>query len=257
MSFRSSPARVVSWILRAILVTTTAAAAAATPTSTRVPVLVELFTSQSCSSCPPAEALTQQLYRQQPIDGVEILVLAEHVDYWNHLSWRDPYSSAERTERQRRYARQLGNGGRVYTPQAVVDGRFDVIGSQRDDLIAAIQQAARVAHVPLRFDVQPSGHRRWQIRVTPLPPAAGAIDYAVALVQDGVLTSIPRGENAGARLVEDSVVLQWIEADERGLADLQLPALPDAGGWRVIVFAQRRDTGAVIGSAQQRLSTSR
>ena len=79
----------------------------------------------------------------------------------------------------------------------------------------------------------------------------------MALVQDGVITSIPRGENAGARLVEDSVVLQWIEADERGLADLQLPALPDAGGWRVIVFAQRRDTGAVIGSAQQRLSTSR
>ncbi len=254
MSFRCSPARVVSWILRAVLVTTTAAAAAATPTSARVPVLVELFTSQSCSSCPPAEALTQQLYRQQPIDGVELLVLAEHVDYWNHLSWHDPYSSAERTERQRRYARQLGNGGRVYTPQAVVDGRFDVIGSQRDDLIAAIQQAARVAHAPLRFDVQPSGDQRWQARVTPLPPAAGAVDYLVALVQDGVVTSIPRGENAGARLVEDSVVHALVEADARGVADLRLPASADASGWRVVAFAKRRDSGVVIGSAQQRLS---
>src|SRR5260221_3177098 len=96
------------------------------------PVVVELFTSQGCSSCPPADALLGELTRH-----ADVLPLAFHVDYWNRLGWKDPYSSAESTARQRTHSRQLGLRT-TYTPQMVVDGGIDVVGSERADVLKAI-----------------------------------------------------------------------------------------------------------------------
>src|SRR5438128_2640855 len=100
-------------------------------------VLVELFTSEGCSSCPPADALLEQLQREQPLPGTQLIFLSEHVDDWNGLGWQDPYSDGAFT------SRQSGYGGRNYTPQAVIDGGVDVIGSDRQEILRAAQNAAR------------------------------------------------------------------------------------------------------------------
>src|SRR2546422_895176 len=107
----------------------------------RTPVLVELFTSEGCSSCPPADALLAKLEIQQPIAGAEIVAMEEHVDYWNQQGWMDPFSSEQWTERQQRYAATRRDQG-IYTPQMVVDGRAEFVGSRERQATHEIEQAA-------------------------------------------------------------------------------------------------------------------
>jgi hypothetical protein len=159
-------------------------------------VVVELFTSEGCSSCPPADAVLARLHREQPVPGVQLIVLSEHVDYWNSLGWKDPFSAAIFSDRQGRY------GDHIYTPQAVVDGGADVVGSDERALVRAVTAAGREPHGTLRLTASPTGVR---IAVTGLTGHSDA-EVTVAVVEDGLVSTVERGENAGRTLAHTAVV---------------------------------------------------
>lgn len=115
----------------------------------RVPVLLELFTSEGCSSCPPADSLLDRFEKNQPVSGANVIVLSEHVDYWDDGGWKDPFSSAGLTIRQRDYARQFGLDS-VYTPQLVVDGQTQFVGSDESEAYDATAKAARRPKAPVQ-----------------------------------------------------------------------------------------------------------
>jgi len=161
------------------------------------PIVVELFTSEGCSSCPPADALLSELAGRP-----DVLALSYHVDYWDRLGWKDPFSSAAATRRQYRYAELLGLAT-VYTPQIVVDGKWQAVGSDRDEVEQALSSARRNREeVPIALAID-HGH----VRITLGPRRAGA-RAAVLLVgfDRRRVTDVKRGENAGRSLAHIDVV---------------------------------------------------
>ncbi len=201
------------------------------------PTVVELFTSQGCSSCPPADDLLVELSKRP-----DILALAFHVTYWNGLGWRDPYSLDSATSRQRDYQR-LMHAGTIYTPQMVVDGRIDVVGSDRSGVAAALTQARAhaSAEIPIEIARTPDG-----LRIT---AAAGAGEGRLLLIgfDPRHTTPVARGENAGARLVEANIVRSHEEIARWHGQPLSIAArLPQAD--RAAVILQAPD-GRILGAA--------
>ncbi len=244
-----------------ILFTQPRANSAEPASGTNRAVLVELFTSEGCSVCPPADRLLVELDQRQPVDGVEIIALGEHVDYWDGLGWRDSFSSAEATRRQQSYSLHFGSN-RVYTPQMVVDGEEEFVGSDKGQALQAIRRAAMRAKARVRIErdtaAGDSKPAAWTIHVEGLPPKAPKkLDVYVAVVERGLSSQVARGENRGRTLKHTSVVraLKKIGefANSPGARFKQRAELPLDSAWkrdnvRIVAFAQESDVGRVLGA---------
>jgi hypothetical protein len=204
----------------------------------RMPVLVELFTSEGCSSCPPADRHLQQLDR-------EVIVLSEHVDYWDRLGWKDRFSSPVFTERQEAYAREFGLDS-PYTPQMVVDGAAQFTGGDARRAAVEIDKAADRAKADIFLARSGSGVR---LEISAVPRDA---DIWLALADDGAITKVTAGENKGRNLAHVAVVrsIRKIGAVKRGGNFARVIDLPaSASGQRVVVFLQEAGQARVLGAA--------
>lgn len=223
----------------------------------KTPVLVELFTSEGCSSCPPADALLTRLWREQPIADVEIVPLSLHVDYWDHQGWKDPFASKVFTSRQEAYAKTFG-AKPISTPQIVVDGRDELNGSDEAAARRAVQAAASRPHLPLRIDARAAGASvRLSIDLPAAPTAADGepIDALVALTEDDLTSVVRRGGNGGRTLTHVAVVrtLESLGSLEREafVADgqLGLDRTWKTGKMRAVTWLQGRRTRHIYGAA--------
>ena len=188
----------------------------AVPTSEgtrRTPVLVELFTSEGCSSCPPADALLERLDRSQPVNGAELIVLSEHVDYWNDIGWKDPFSSHEYSERQSAYASQFGRGS-VYTPQMVVDGHIEFVGSDERRATQAIESATKVPKIPVSISSSSSDEKTITLHIEtgalPSSVTAESAGVFLAIADNADESQVSHGENAGRTLRHVAVLRSLI-----------------------------------------------
>ena len=223
-----------------------------TSPETRTPVLVELFTSEGCSSCPPADELLANLAKSQPVAGALVIPLSEHVDYWNHLGWSDPYSSKLFSERQGAYAAAFRNSG-VYTPQAVVDGGVELVGSDQSKMQSAIASAARDPKLHVVVTRTGSSLR---VRVEPSPsgPKGQGAQVLLAIVESGLQSQVSRGENSGRRLSHTAVVrkLEVVGLLKDGVFEKEIAVKLDPS-WKVenlsaVAFVQDRPSGKVLGA---------
>jgi hypothetical protein len=223
------------------------------PASAADPVaVVELFTSEGCSSCPPADRLLSRIAAEPAARNGRLVCLAYHVDYWNRLGWPDRFSDAAFSARQRSYAEALGEA-RVFTPQAVVNGTRSLVGSDERGLRAAItSELERPAVAGLVLRIEPGenpGELRVRVRVDDTTPPAMV---RVAVVEDGLVTRVQRGENAGRTLHHDCVVRA---VDEGELTDgtvtvrLAVPSDLVVSRSRVVALVQDADTLRVLGAA--------
>ncbi|MBD2767611.1 DUF1223 domain-containing protein [Hymenobacter sp. BT664] len=219
------------------------------PGVANVPVVVELFTSEGCSSCPAADAALRELETSQSLTGVEVIALGQHVDYWNRLGWKDPFSSPEFTERQREYAKGFGEG--TYTPQAVVNGTYEFVGSSQE-LAETVLKAAKAPRATVSLARAANG--ALAVNVSQLPAGTKAADVLLALTEAGLSSQVGRGENSGRLLRHASVVralrpLGTVRADGTFMATVPLDL---ARQWnprnlRAVVLVQEHASRHIVG----------
>lgn len=236
--------------------------AATPPASDRKPILMELFTSEGCSSCPPVDIWVEQLDESQPIPDTQLIVLSEHVDYWDHDGWKDPFSSAELTARQKQYARALGISD-VYTPQVILDGDLEVRRSSPGEITQSFAKAAETPMIPVHIDSAAiaegdPGVIRGQVEADGSAEKHGG-DVYVAVALDRTQTNVLAGENDGKKLTNVAVVKSLVKIGkvEKGKSFEQPFRIPlwsgaDPGNLRVIAFVQESGPGKVLGAAMTR-----
>ena len=225
----------------------------------RVPVIVELFTSEGCSDCPPADTLLRKLEEVQPIPNAEVIVMGEHVDYWNHDGWTDQFSSAQFTDRQRHYVNDFALDS-AYTPQMVVDGRAEFNGANGPKAAKAIAEAAAEPQVAISLSLDPASPRL--MVAVPASALTKKAEVVLAVTESNLTSQVKRGENGGRTLIHTGVVrtLKKI-ADLKGDAyssdeRLNLDPAWKRGDLRAVVFVQEKNSRHIIGAAAIRLAAS-
>jgi hypothetical protein len=226
--------------------------------ATRTPILVELFTSEGCSTCPPADALLMKLEQVQPVAGAQIIILEEHVDYWEGQGWHDRFSSHQFTDRQNVYGTRFKVES-VYTPQMVVDGSEQFVGNDVAKAKQAITHSAQTAKVDLQLSAISIDHRHVSGAVSIAAGSAGLPkgDLFAALVDPTAETDVRGGENGGRKLYHAGVVRSLVRIGSLqnlagGPVKFTLTAPADAAPdkERIVVFAQKDGQGAVISAVQ-------
>ena len=217
----------------------------------QTPVVIELFTSEGCSSCPPADALLVELSRKAPPGGTKLILLGEHVDYWNYIGWTDRFSSSAFSDRQNSYARQLHLAS-VYTPQMVIDGHLQLVGNGASEVYRTISRAAaepKPAQVSLEWESQQ------KIKVAVRAPANERAKILLAITEDGLSTSVGGGENGGRTLQHAAVVreLRDLGAASNGQfdANVNVAVHPDwnPAKLKAVVLVQDPGNGRILGGA--------
>jgi hypothetical protein len=254
--------RRTSSILIALIVTLFARGPHAAPPT---PVVVELFTSEGCEDCPPADAVLQKLVEAQPIGGAQVVGLGQHVDYWDRLGWKDRFSSAALTSRQRAYAARFRNES-IYTPQMVVDGRAEFVGSDAGAARRAIEKALASPHATVHLTIDGDAARgplAVTVTATDLPRVSrdDRADLVVAITEDDLRSDVKRGENKGRVLTHAAVVRYMATLGEAGAAaaHAEIAVQPD---WqrdhlKVVAFVQEQHSRAILGSAALPLKNPR
>jgi hypothetical protein len=222
-------------------------------------VIVELFTSEGCSSCPPADLLLKRLSEEQPVHGAQVVALEEHVDYWNHLGWSDPYSSAEFTRRQEDYVSVFHNAT-AYTPQMIVDGQTEVTATQASKAIAAIEESSHKTRVKVAVS-QAAGSSEsaaaFDISVSNAAAGAGkhGLELWLAVTECGLQSDVKAGENSGETLKHAAVVRSLHKvADVRGDGALEKAVSVNVSKqWKrdqlsVVAFVAQKDTRKIVGA---------
>jgi hypothetical protein len=210
--------------------------------------VVELFTSEGCSSCPAADDALVQLAGRYPSD---VYILGFHVDYWNNLGWKDPYSDAAFSDRQRRYGAVFGLRS-IYTPEVVVNGEVEFVGSDRNRLVSSIeQQFQKQEFSTILLSARLESGRSFRVSYKTKPRTNSLLNIAV--VQLHAQTDVKRGENAGRLLHHINIVRSFTTlpvAEEQGSIQVLLPIGLAPGDCRVIAYLQDRNSLRVTGAGQ-------
>jgi hypothetical protein len=227
-----------------------------------VPVIVELFTSEGCSSCPAADRLLSRLEQTQPVAGAQVVAIEEHVDYWNQLGWTDPFSSPQYRARQNDYAVAF-HSSNIYTPQMVVNGLTEFVGSDMNRAYHEIGAAAQAATTAIDLGAHPSSSDPdlldLSVQVTNLKTAKWRdSNVYLAVIENGLTTFVPRGENSGRTLRHSSVARSFgiigrvkPQGANGGqlVSTLRLPHEWKRENLRAVVFLQERDTYRITGAS--------
>ncbi|MGP1394125.1 MAG: DUF1223 domain-containing protein [Inquilinaceae bacterium] len=210
------------------------------------PTVVELFTSQGCSSCPPADRLLVELAERE-----DVIALGFHVDYWDHIGWPDPFGLAEATARQRAYGRWLGHRS-VFTPQMIIDGAVSAVGSRGHEVLPAIAEAPAVRTPRVPVTLTPEGADRLSVRVGPGPAPGDGAQIVLIRYDAAHATAVGRGENRGRTLTNAHVVrsIAPIGVWRGEPVTLTVPAPPSADPGGFVVLVQPDRMGPILGAAR-------